>query len=105
MELSEIDYDIIEDILDKFDFYRVMTAMRSLNWLVPDDDCEMREPEISYLRKTARDMLRTAAKNAKVGSEFVTVYSGGFFVKAIYDSDKLYAQILFSIEKSDNYEL
>lgn len=63
--------ELIDNILDEFDFERVHKAMVALNWQWHNTDGV---PTIGDLRRTARDLLRTVVQD-----NHVMVGSGGFY--------------------------
>lgn len=94
----------IESILDCFDFYRVKQVMDFLDWAWWDTDGV---PEIWDLRKRARQLLRTAAREVVESSrnEYCTS-TGGFFVTAntYPDTNKIYLKLSFELEGWDNFD-
>jgi hypothetical protein len=55
------DQDIIDDILDSFDFNKVNTVMNKLNWVWKGTEEGI--TTVKELRKEARGLLKTAIKS------------------------------------------
>jgi hypothetical protein len=83
--------DMIDSVLDDFDFEKIQKMMRAVNWTyaIPNE-VPNEVPDVPVLRKTARTLLRGAVK------EFVPlmdsqgsfgVSSGGFEATAFCDED------------------
>ena len=68
----------VDEILDEFDFARVLLVMRHLNW-------EWRGtgiPTLGVLRREARRLLDLALLGIHTGSKQYSGGSGGFWVRA-----------------------
>jgi len=80
----------IDDIMDNFDFRKVLRTMRLLEWKWADVEGKRKVPEERHLRSTARCLLkRAAAEKVVAGSGgFVAAYAAGWlslsFVVADY---------------------
>lgn len=66
--------DVIENILDEFDFQRVQTTMKALNWTYFDSADAY--PSIAELRKMARNVLKSAQDYPD--KDFCMTGCGGF---------------------------
>ncbi len=63
---------LVEEVMNRFDFQRVQTAMRALGWTYYN---ETESPSLETLRTTARRLLDTVAEEKE---SFVEHQSGGF---------------------------
>ncbi len=63
---------LVEEVMIRFDFQRVQTAMRALGWTYFN---EAESPSLDTLRATARQLLNTVAEAKEA---FVEHQSGGF---------------------------
>lgn len=92
----------IEDILDEFDFHKVQTAMKALNWkyFYSEGDC----PTIAELRRVARSLLQNADK-APTCPTWPTS-SGGFEVTRIMEpgDTKKYFSLKFVVTEWNNHD-
>ncbi len=95
----------IDDILTYFDFYHVQTTMRLLGWSWWNTNGT---PTIKDLRKQARNLLETAAKNVLIeeyDGEYTTSCGGFCAVARVYENDnKVYLKLSFEIESWDNFD-
>lgn len=87
--LTEKQQEIIDEIMDNFDFERVHKTMIALNW-----GCGNGVPDLSDIKKSARCRLKTAME------ENVSCASGGFFVEKEGD----YISLKFVVAEWDNYD-
>lgn len=88
--------EIIEDILDEFDFGKAQQAMEALQWVWYDSDGI---PTLGQMRKRARFLM----KECMNVPEFYTA-AGGFHVfKRTFDGLPFY-RLLFVVSEWDNYE-
>ena len=88
--------EIIEDILDEFDFRRAQKAMEALQWVWHDSDGV---PTIGQMRKLARSCMKKC-----IGHETQLVATGGFFVfKRTFDGLPFY-RLMFAVSEWHNYE-
>ena len=88
---------IIEDILDEFDFEKVRQTMEALQWVW--HDAEHGVPTIGQMRKRARFLM----KECMNVPEFYTA-TGGFHVfKRTFDGLPFY-RLMFVVSEWDNYE-
>lgn len=71
----------IDEIMDSFEFDRVLKIMKALQWMWGFGESE-HYPDEWELRKSARERLREAAKNH--GSS----ETGGFLARCYYGIDK-----------------
>ena len=87
--------DIIEDILDEFDFSKVQQVMEHLDWTWHDSDGV---PTLGQLRKAARSLMKIC-----IDYEEYTTASGGFWVqKRTFDGDPFY-RLMFVVAEWDNH--
>jgi hypothetical protein len=84
MTYQEAVEEQIDDIMDDFDFDKVHKIMEFLNWEWWFEENEKRVPEVSELRKKAREYLRYVAKHGG------TTGSGGFTAqcKKVYSEEE-----------------
>ena len=98
------DRDIVDEILDNFDFDKVVKVMEYLEWTWASTGGEL--VYVSDARKFARHLLTEALSKVKVNtnSEF-NIESGGFRAEAetFLDDDKKYARLSFELESHENY--
>ena len=88
--------EIIEDILDEFDFQKVHKAMELLEWKWGMPPAY---PSIGELRKTARSLLKCL-----IPHEAGSTATGGFHAdKRTIDGDPFY-KLSFVLTSWDNYE-
>lgn len=66
-------YEVVEEILDHFDFQRVKTVMDALEWRYALTD----DMEVSTLRKTARQLLNDLY-TSDTESDWSSMAIGGF---------------------------
>jgi hypothetical protein len=88
---------IIEDILDEFDFGKVKQTMEALQWVW--HDAEHGIPTIGQMRKRARFLMKECMGH----QEFVTSTGGFYAFKRTYDEQPFY-RLLFVVSEWDNYE-
>lgn len=91
------DEEIIEDILDEFDFYKVQKTMEALEWTWGNP---AEYPSIGEMRKVARGLMRDLIKITEGGMS-----TGGFVARkrTINDGgDPLY-ELAFVVTSWDNY--
>ncbi len=105
MELEAKHYDTIMDCLDEFDFEKVHTVMKYLNWTWSD---VKGVPEITDLRKHCRkylqEVVRGALEREKEGGQYIMA-SGGFrFESKVYPDGFLWLRMSFDIADWDNSE-
>lgn len=87
--------DVIDNILDEFDFEQVHKVMVFLEWKWAGEGV----PTISTLRKRAREMLNYAADHA-VG----TSGTGGFYVRKDMCGNETFLTLHFVVASWDNYD-
>lgn len=87
--------EMIDDIMDNFDFSRVAKCMKALNWKWHDVDGSMDVPEEHNIRRSARKLMN-AAKDVCHRRTFITG-TGGFYVQCWYAPD---SRILEAMELS-----
>lgn len=86
---------IIDDILDEFDFGKVEQVMEHLNWVWYNSEDV---PTLGQLRKQARSLMKECMKH-----EEYTVATGGFWVqKRTFDGEPFY-RLMFVVSEWDNY--
>lgn len=87
---------IIEDILDEFDFTKVQKVMEFLDWTWFDSDGV---PTLGQLRKRSRYLMKCC-----IGHDKFTTATGGFHVrKETYDGIPYY-QLQFVVTEWNNHE-
>ena len=92
--LTEKQQEIVDDIMDNFDFDKVHNVMVELDWGWGDSDGNLSIPEIWELKKSARRLLKESME------EGLCVATGGFQV----DKDGDYISLKFIVEEWDNYD-
>ena len=99
--MNTADQEIVNDILDNFDFERVKKVVDVLNWRYYNSDDET--CSIAELRKMARNVL-TSVVTAKT-EERCFVYCGGFEAERnMYVGDaKKYVDLKFVVTEMSNY--
>lgn len=89
------DEEIIEDILDEFDFYKVQKAMKLLEWTWAGQGY----PTIGEMRKTARGLLKDLIPLEEGGAG-----TGGFLArKRTFEGEPFY-ELSFVLTSWDNYD-
>ena len=74
----------IDQVMDSFDFEKVLKVMKVLDWKYADPDGTLVNPDIARLRRVARSCLRNAYRcSVKYGDDASICGSGGF--EARYD--------------------
>lgn len=91
IELTHKHRDMIDDIMDAFNFERVHSVMVMLDWKWGTDGYI---PDIVELRKTARDLLSRV-----ITDECREIATGGFH--AMFDSGVL--RLMFVLEDYDSW--
>lgn len=81
--------EAIDNIMDNFDFEKVYNAMVALDWEWRNEGV----PDVSDLRKEARNLLKTALKDK------TNVGTGGFQVQYFSDKDGQYVHLSFVIDE------
>ena len=74
--------EMIEDMMDNFDFSRVAKCMKALNWKWHDVEGAVDVPEEHSIRKEARKLMN-GVKDVCHHSTFITG-TGGFYVQCWY---------------------
>lgn len=90
--------DLIDDIMDNFDFEQVHKAMALLDWKWGMGDKE-RIPDIAELRKFARQRLKEAINNPNRYSS-----SGGFVAKQDKDGGLYLGFVLHEWDTWDSFD-
>ena len=88
--------DIIEDILDEFDFGKVRQVMEHLNWIWYESDGI---PTLGHLRKKARSLMKEC-----IGHEEYTVATGGLWVQKKTFDDLPFYRLMFVVSEWSSYE-
>ena len=95
--MNKNENEIIEELLDEFDFNRIQKTMEALEWTWHNTYPEI--PRIGQLRKLARSLMKSCIEH-----EEYTTTTGGFFVsKRTFDGNPQY-RLMFVVEEQDNYE-
>ena len=87
---------IIEDILDEFDFAKAQTVMEHLQWVWHDSDGT---PTLGQLRKKARFLMKECIGH----SEYTTATGGLWVQKKTFDGKPFY-RLMFVVTEWENYE-
>ena len=90
------DEEIIEDILDEFDFGKVQKAMELLEWTWGHPP---EYPSIGELRKAARNLLKWLIPHESGGTG-----TGGFHAEKRTFEGSPYYSLSFVLTSWDNYE-
>lgn len=91
--------DIIEDILDEFDFDKVHEVMTHLHWTWHTDFPPPEVPTVGQLRKRARELMKSLLDQKEGGTS-----TGGFWAsKKTFDGEPFY-RLQFVVSTWDNYE-
>lgn len=104
--ISEQVKNDIQEIIDNFDWVKVVETMSALNWKWAG---QASVPNIHQLQVTAESLLASAAlaviKNTKKKAS-VVIGTGGFEAQAqkFKDSDKIYLSLKFIVSDWSNYE-
>lgn len=72
--------ELIDDVMDNFDFHKVRKVMKFLNWTWAFSDNAV--PEVHELRKEARRHLNRALSGVLSGHSNYMTSSGGFTARA-----------------------
>ena len=88
---------IIEDILDKFDFAKAQQVMECLQWAW--HDAEHGVPTIGQMRKRARSLMKSC-----IGHDKYVTATGGFHVRKETFEGQPYYQLQFVVEEWNNYD-
>lgn len=75
--------EMIDDIMDNFDFNKVAKCMKALNWKWHDVDGSVNVPEEHHIRKEARKLMNSV-KDVCHHRTFITG-TGGFYVQCWYN--------------------
>jgi hypothetical protein len=94
--------DIIDDVMDGFDFDKVHRMMTAVNWTWGGEE---QSPCISELRASARRNLRRAHECCLKHCEAYTVSSGGFTARVDYDDevDNFYVYLSWGVDNNNVY--
>ena len=90
----QTDEEIIEDILDKFDFGKVQKAMELLEWTWAGQGY----PKIGEMRETARGLLKNLKSLDEGG-----VGTGGFLARKRTIEGEPFYELSFVLTSWDNY--
>jgi hypothetical protein len=90
---------IIDDILDEFDFGKVMQVMEHLDWKWGGISSPPEVPSLGQLRKRARSLMKYCIGH----DEYVTA-TGGFHVRKETFEGQPYYQLQFVVTDWNNYE-
>lgn len=89
---------IIEDILDEFDFAKVLNVMELLDWKWGGISSPPEVPSLGQLRKRARSLMKYC-----IGHDGYVTATGGFHVqKETFDGLPFYS-LKFVVTEWDNY--
>ena len=94
--------EIIENILDEYDFQRVQKAMKALDWRWYGTEEVF--PAIGELRKQARSLLEDVYHHSD--SACITMGCGGFEATRLMEVGDLnkYLSLKFVVEEGNNHE-
>jgi len=99
--------NLIDQIMDNFDFHKVHRVMKMLNWKWAYSDSETGIPEEYELRKFARNELNRALAGVMDGHKEYQTSCGGFEAYAKrwspeeLDEDKPYIQLILKFVVAD----
>lgn len=101
LSMNLLDYELVDDILDNFDFEKVKKVVDAIGWKYYDSEGE--SCSIAELRKTARKVL-TSVVGARE-EEKCYVACGGFEAERyMYLGDgKKYVSLKFVVTEMSNY--
>jgi hypothetical protein len=92
----------IEDILDEFDFQRVQTVMKALDWKYWNSD--QSPPTIGELRKMSRSLLNRVY-HTEDSADYFTACGGFEVTRNMYPGDtKKYMSLKFVATEWNNYD-
>ena len=94
------DRKTIECILDNFDFEKVITVMKLLDWKWVSADGELEIPTIGILYRRSRDLLYDLANEPLVHQ----IFQGGFCARRETFDWKNYYTLSFEVTSWSNYE-
>lgn len=89
--------EIIEDILDEFDFKIMQETMEALDWTWHDTGEDI--PSLGQLRKKARELMKSC-----IGQDSYTISCAGFYIDKTTFNGKPYYSLKFVVTEWDNYE-
>lgn len=94
--------EVVEDILDEFDFSVVQKTMLALEWAWAT--AEEGIPSLGEMRRQARTLLEDVYNHSP--SPNCTMATGGFEATRImeYASDEKYLSLKFVVSEYNNYE-
>ena len=90
--------EMIDNIMDNFDFNKVAKCMKALNWHWHDVDGSVAVPEEHHIRQSARKIMNDV-KEVCHHPTFITG-TGGFYVQSWYAPESPNKNKLESIELS-----
>lgn len=89
--------DLVEDVLDEFDFYKIAKVMHFLEWKW---DHVTGVPTMGDLRRQARKLLRLAINGCINNETHYVVGSGGFRAEAWKSNEIVQIRLAFELESS-----
>lgn len=93
------DQDIIDDVMDNFDFNKVADTMEFLKWEWHDVGI----PDVRDLKKCVRGLCREVLQKLDTNKEMY-VGTGGFMVRGRVFDNKKYIEVSFDVATWSNYE-
>ena len=103
MELKNFHRDLIDDVMDNFDFEKVAEAMKALDWKWATDEGTFEVPDTITLRRKARKMLKEVITDSieKYDGGGLTIGTGGFQV--YYNENEKYLELKFVLTDWNAY--
>ena len=103
MELKSYHHDLINEVIDNFDFEKVARVMKALDWKWATDNGGYEVPDIYDLRKNARARLKEVIKSSieEYDGSGVTISCGGF--EAFYRENTKDISLKFVLSYWDAY--
>lgn len=101
--MEKFHYDLINDVMDNFDFGKVAHTMKALDWKWALPGGEYEVPDEFTLRKQARELLTETIESSKndYDGSGVTISTGGFEV--YYKEDDKYLELKFVLTSWNSY--
>ena len=103
-ELKEYHYDLIEEVMEEFDFEKMFNVMNYLNWeWATCVENGPSVPTIKEIRKLARSLMKDCIKKAQANEhKLMTISTAGFEV--YYNETDRFLSLKFIVEGWDAYK-